>query len=67
MSDMKEYKYEDLFSEDPDDPENLILTIPEEIMELKGWGEGTVIKMSVGDMGSLILEDVEPKEKDGEG
>jgi hypothetical protein len=59
---MKEYKYEDLFSEDPNDPENLILTIPPEIMEAKGWTEGSRIKISVGDQGSLILEDIDEKE-----
>jgi|SaaInlV_100m_DNA_5_1039725.scaffolds.fasta_scaffold20235_3 hypothetical protein len=60
---MKEYKYEDLFSIDPDDPENVILTIPPEIMEAKGWHEGTRIHLSVGDRGSLIITDLDELEK----
>ena len=60
---MKEYKYEDLFSIDPDDPENVILTIPPEIMETKGWHEGTRIHLSVGDQGSLIITDLDELEK----
>jgi len=60
---MKEYKYEDLFSIDPDDPENVILTIPPEIMEAKGWHEGTRIHLSVGDQGSLIITDLDELEK----
>ena len=60
---MKEYKYEDLFSIDPDDPENVILTIPPEIMEAKGWHEGTWIHLSVGDRGSLIITDLDELEK----
>jgi len=34
-----------------------ILTLPPELCELKGWKEGTVLKMSVED-GVLILEEV---------
>jgi len=56
---MKEYKYEDIFEEDPNDPDNVLMTIPPEILEAKGWGEGTRIKIMVGDKGSLILSDVE--------
>lgn len=60
---MKEYKYEDLFSIDPDNPDELLLTIPPEIMEAKGWSEGTRIHLSVGDQGTLIIEDLDAKEK----
>ena len=31
-------------------------------MEAKGWTEGSRIKISVGDQGSLILEDIDEKE-----
>jgi hypothetical protein len=60
---MKEYKYEDLFSIDPDNPDEMLLTIPQEIMDEKGWGEGTRIRLSVGDRGSLIIEDLDELEK----
>ena len=60
---MKEYKYEDLFSIDPDNPDEMLLTIPQEIMDEKGWGEETRIRLSVGDRGSLIIEDLDELEK----
>lgn len=60
---MKEYKYEDLFSIDPDNPDEMLLTIPQEIMDEKGWSEGTRIRLSIGDQGSLIIEDLDELEK----
>lgn len=54
---MTEYKYEDLFHDDPETGEQ-ILTIPKEILEEKGWDEGTKLKIEVGDMGSLILTEI---------
>ena len=42
-----------------------LLTIPPEILEAKGWTEGTRIKISVGDQGSLILSDLDEKEPNG--
>lgn len=43
------YNYEDLFSDDPNDPEKLILTFPPEILEENGWDEGTLLKFSVNE------------------
>jgi antitoxin component of MazEF toxin-antitoxin module len=63
---MKEYKVEEIFQDDPNDPENVIMTIPPEIMEAKGWKEGTAIKVYIGDKGSLIIEEIKEKETDGE-
>lgn len=57
------YKYEDIFHEDPDNPDDLLMTIPPEILEEKGWSEGTKVKISIGDQGTLIIEEV--KESDG--
>lgn len=51
---MKTYKYEDLFHDDPESGDT-ILTIPQEILDAKGWTEGTKLKIEVGDQGSLIL------------
>lgn len=51
---MKTYKYEDLFHDDPETGE-IILTIPQEILDEKGWTEGTKLKIEIGDQGSLIL------------
>jgi len=54
------YKYEDIFEEDPNDPENLLMRIPDEILEAKGWGEGTVVKITLGPNGeSLSIEEVD--------
>jgi hypothetical protein len=61
----KTYKYEDLFQDDPENPGMTLLTIPPEILEAKGWTEGTRIKISVGDQGSLILSDLDEKEPNG--
>jgi hypothetical protein len=59
------YKQEDIFEEIPDDPNFVRMTIPEEILREKGWGEGTRIKVEVGDQGTIILTEI--KEDDGEG
>ena len=48
------YKYEELFHDDPETGE-IILTIPQEILDEKGWTEGTKLKIEIGDQGSLIL------------
>ena len=56
------YKVEDIFEDIPDDPKNMNMTIPPEIMEKVGLKEGDTIKISYGDQGSLILEKVDKKE-----
>lgn len=68
-----EYKVEDIFEDIPDDPDNVLMTIPPEILEQQGWGEGTKVKISIGDQGTMIIEEVKEipddttKEKDGKG
>lgn len=57
----KTYKYEEIFQTDPNDPEKVLMTIPEAIRKEKGWTEGTTIKISIGDQGTIILSDVEDK------
>jgi len=56
------YKVEDIFEDIPDDPKNINMTIPPEIMEKVGLTEGDTIKISYGDQGTLILEKVDKKE-----
>ena len=56
------YKVEDIFEDIPDDPKNMNMTIPPEIMEQAGLKTGDTIKISYGDQGSLILEKVDKKE-----
>lgn len=60
---MLEKKVEEVFQDDPNDPNSTIMTIPQEIMEKQGWKEGTKIKVEIGDQGTLIITEV--KENDG--
>ena len=46
---------EDIFQDIPDDPENVLLTIPPEIIEKLGWKEGDTVKVTMED-NSIILE-----------
>jgi hypothetical protein len=52
------YKVEDIFQDIEGDPDNVTMTIPEEILREKGWGEGTRIKVEVGDQGTLIITEI---------
>jgi AbrB family looped-hinge helix DNA binding protein len=45
---------EEIFSDIPGDPDNVIMTIPPEICESQGWKEGDIIIVTVDD-GKLIL------------
>jgi len=58
------YKAEDIFQDIPDDPENVTMNIPPEIMEAQGWTEGTKIKVEIGDQGTIIITEI--KDEDGE-
>jgi len=60
----KVYKVEDIFQDIPDDPENVLMTIPPEVMEKMGWKEGDNIKVKVGDQGTVIIEKVEEQTKE---
>jgi len=52
------YKVEDIFQDIEGDPDHVTMTIPEEILREKGWGEGTRIKVEVGDQGTLIITEI---------
>lgn len=54
MDERKSYKVEEIFQDDPDNPDNTIMTIPPEIMERMGWGEGDVIRIENTDSGMTI-------------
>ena len=53
------YKVEDIFEDIPDDPKNVNMTIPPEIMEKANLKEGDTIKISYGDKGTIIFEKVD--------
>ena len=42
-----EYKVEDIFEDDPDNPENVLMKIPDEIAERMGWQPGDTLKIEV--------------------
>jgi len=52
------YKTSDILKYDQDNPDTPILTIPQEILEQQGWKKGTELKISIGDQGTIILEEV---------
>ena len=60
MSEQKQwtFKVEDIFEDIPDDPENVTMTIPEEIRDQIGLKPGDTIKILIGDLGTLIIEKV---------
>lgn len=57
------FKYEDIFEDIPDDSENVIMKIPPEIYESQGWKVGDRLKISIGDQGSLIIENIDNVKK----
>lgn len=57
---MIEYKYEDIFEINPDNPEEMLMKIPDEILEAKGWGEGTKVKITFDENTQAIsIEEVD--------
>ena len=59
------FKADDIFEDIPNDPNNVNMKIPDEIMEQMGWKEGDVIKVRWGDQGTITIEKVE-KETHGQ-
>ena len=43
----KEYKVEDIFEDIEGDEENVLMNIPDEILEQMGWKEGDVLQFKV--------------------
>jgi len=64
MSQMLTYKAEDIFQDIEGDDENVLFTIPPEVMEKAGFKEGDTIRIEKNPNGGLSLTKVE-KEKDG--
>jgi hypothetical protein len=56
------YNVEDIFEDIPDDDENILMNIPQEILDAQGWGEGTCLKIEIGDQGTLIISEVKAEE-----
>ena len=56
-----QYKADEIFFDDPTDPNKKIMKIPKEILKKQGWKVGTKIKVSVGDQGTVIIEEAKEK------
>lgn len=65
MTDKYTFKVEDIFEDHPDDPESVLMKIPDEIAEQAGFSPGDTIKVLWGDQGTIIIEKV--KDPDGQG
>lgn len=46
---------EELFQEIPDDPENVMMKIPDEVLELTGWKEGDTLDIKLED-GKIVIK-----------
>jgi len=57
------YKVEDIFQDIPGDEKNVIMQIPPEIQKQMGWVEGDVLKITVREDRSIMIE----KSKDANG
>ena len=53
----KTYKYEEVFSDIEDDPDNVLLTFPPDILEQAGWLEGDTLSFKV-ENGTLVITKV---------
>jgi formylmethanofuran dehydrogenase subunit D len=53
------FKVEEIFQDIEGDEENILMTIPPEIMQSQGWKEGDKIKVEIGDQGTIIITKVE--------
>ena len=59
------FNADEIFEDIPDDPENVLMNIPPEISEKMGWVEGDVLKIQIGDQGTINIEKVDKKEDSG--
>jgi AbrB family looped-hinge helix DNA binding protein len=60
---MYTYKVEDIFEDIEDDPDNVLMNIPPEILEQMGWKEGDTLNIEVTDNNQISITLVK-KEKD---
>lgn len=56
---MIEYKVEDIFEDDPDNPDNVLMKIPDEISEKMGWKPGDVLKIEQDEKGHISITKVD--------
>lgn len=56
------YNSEEVFQDIPDDKENTLMTIPPEVSEAAGLQPGDVVKIELGDQGTVIITKTDKKE-----
>jgi len=56
------YKQEEIFQDISDDPDNVLMNIPDEVAERANLKPGDTIKILVGDQGTMIIEKVNKEE-----
>jgi len=59
------FQAEEIFEDIPDDPNNILMNIPPEISEKMGWVPGDVLRIEIGDQGTINIEKVDNKEDSG--
>lgn len=52
------YNVDEIFEDDPDDPENTLMKIPDDIAEKMGWKPGDVLKITWED-GTISITKVD--------
>lgn len=55
------YNVDEIFEDDPENPDNVLMKIPDEIAERMGWKPGDVLKITTEE-GSIVIE----KKENGE-
>jgi formylmethanofuran dehydrogenase subunit D len=53
----KTYLVEELFEDIPDDPDNVILKFPPEVLEHTGWQEGDTLNVEI-ENGAIVISKV---------
>ncbi len=52
----KTYLAEEIFEDIPGDPDNVVMKIPPEVLEINGWKEGDVLTVTVEDNAIVICK-----------
>ncbi len=60
---MIEYKVEEIFEDDPDNPDNVLMKIPDEISEKMGWIPGDVLRITQDEKGNISITKVDNGKK----
>lgn len=49
------YNVEDIFKDIPDDPDNVLMVIPPEVLERMGWQMGDTLQIQQSENGSITI------------